>query len=193
MCIGRRPKRAQKETYFGQRIQNAAGLCAGSDGKSDLGPKTDPANLVRAQEIAGDKEATEITAGKHRAAAASAAASAAEMIGASEELKRLDENRDGRIDQLEVQHALRAKGDDPTYAALSHYQKTRGFGPRGETAGKEAKKAGKLFTEEIAEAEKAKLLEKQGSAEDKTDGEVENGGDSAETVLKTDPNVKIVI
>jgi len=30
------------------------------------------------------------------------------MVGAPEELKRLDENRDGRIDQLEVQHALRA-------------------------------------------------------------------------------------
>jgi hypothetical protein len=88
---------------------------------------------------------------------------------------------------------MRAKGDDPTYAALSHYHKTRGFGPRGETSGKEAKKAGKLFTEEIAEAEKAKLLEKQGGVEDKTDGETENGGDSAETVLKTDPNVKIVI
>jgi hypothetical protein len=158
---------------------------AGSDGKSDLGLKTDPANLVRAQEIARDKE----TAEKHR----TAVATAAEMVGAPEELKRLDENRDGRIDQLEVQHALRAKGDDSTYAALSHYQKTLGFGSSDDKSDKEAEQAEKLFADEMAEAEKAKLLEKQAGADDKTGRKAESGGDSSETAPKTDPTVKIVI
>jgi hypothetical protein len=160
-----------------------------SDSKPDLGPKTDPANLVRAQEIAGDKDMAQTAVDRQRAAVASAA----EMVGAPEELKRLDENRDGRIDQLEVQHALRAKGDDSTYAALSHYQKTLGFGPGGDKSDKEADKSEKLFAAEIAEAEKAKLLEKQAGGDTGADGEAQGEVDSSEPVVKSDPAVKIIV
>ena len=124
----------------------------------------------------------------------SAVATAAEMVGAPEELKRLDENRDGRIDQLEVQHALRAKGDDSTYAALSHYQKALGFGPDSDLkAAKGDDKSEKLFADEIAEAEKAKLLEKHTAGDDAANGEQGADGDSSETPAKTDPSVKIVV
>lgn len=163
---------------------------ADSDNKPDRGPKTDPANLVRAQEIAGDADSVKTVAEKQRAAVGTAA----EMVGAPEELKRLDENRDGRIDQLEVQHALRAKGDDSTYAALSHYQKTLGFGPDSDPkAAKGEDKSEKLFAKEIAEAEKAKLLEKQTGGNETADDVRGAEGDSPETPAKTDPSVKIVV
>lgn len=166
---------------------------SGSDGKPDLGPKTDPSNLVRAQEIAGDEKAEEPVPGQRR----SFVASAAEMVGAPEELKRLDENSDGRIDQLELQHALRAKGDDTTYAALTHYQKTLGFGSQSKQSDDkfdaETAKADKMFAEEMAEAEKARLLAALQS-ETGTEGEAEAGAeDSPETTSTGDPSVKIVI
>lgn len=161
----------------------------GSDDKGDLGPKTDPSNLVRAQELAGEEEAALSSAEKHRVAVASAA----EMVGAPEELKRLDENRDGRIDQLEIQHALRAKGDDSTYAALSHYQKTLGFGASAGKADKTDEKAEKLFAEAISEAEKAKLIEKAASGSSNDDAEQTGEGDSSETSPNPDPTVKIVV
>jgi hypothetical protein len=164
---------------------------ADSDAKPDLGPKTDPANLVRAQEIAG-READEQKAEAERRRMA--VASAAEMVGVAEELVRLDGNRDGRIDQLELKHALRAKGDDTTYAALSHYQKTLGFGPDSEfRTEKGEEKSEKMFAEEIAEAEKAKLLEKQASGEAINADETESVDDSSETAPKTDPTVKITV
>ena len=163
---------------------------ADSDTKPDRGPKTDPANLVRAQEIAGEADTAKTAAERKR----SAVATAAEMVGAPEELKRLDENRDGRIDQREVQHALRAKGDDSTYAALSHYQKTLGFGPDSDPkAAKSDDKSEKMFADEIAEAEKAKLLEKQAAGDDAAPGEPGAEGDSSKTPAKTDPSVKIVV
>jgi hypothetical protein len=164
---------------------------AGSDGKPDLGPKMDPANLVRAQEIARDNTEEQKAEAERRRAAV---ASAAEMIGVEEELVRLDGNRDGRIDQLELKHALRAKGDDTTYAALSHYRKTLGFGAEGEAkADKDGEQSDKLFAEEIAEAERAKLLEKQAGTEDIADGETKNEDDSPKAPPKSDPTVKIVV
>jgi hypothetical protein len=162
---------------------------SGSEEKGELGPKTDPSNLVQAQELASEEKAAEIAAEQHRAAVATAA----EMVGAPEELQRLDENRDGRIDQLEVQHALRAKGDDSTYAALSHYQKTLGFGPGAEKTDKADAKAEKLFADDIAQAEKAKLIEKAAGGIQETDGDTAKEGDSPETSPRPDPTVKIVV
>jgi hypothetical protein len=166
---------------------------AGSDSKLDLGSKTNPANLVRAQELANREKAAAARAAedqKHRASVASAA----EMVGAPEELKRLDENRDGRIDQLEVQQALRAQAGDTTYAALSHYQKTLGFGTdSGEQAKKGDEKSDKLFAEEIAEAEEAKLLEKQAGRDPVNEDAAGGDDDSSEPGRKIDPTIKIVV
>jgi len=51
-------------------------------------------------------------------------ASAAETVGTSDALARLDQNGDGRIDQVEVKKGVRADESTSTFAALSQYQKS---------------------------------------------------------------------
>ena len=51
-------------------------------------------------------------------------ASAAESVGTHDALARLDQNGDGRIDQVEVKKAIRADETTSTFAALSQYQKS---------------------------------------------------------------------
>lgn len=49
-------------------------------------------------------------------------ASASEAVGAREALARLDQNGDGRIDQVEVQKGQRADEESSTFAALTQYR-----------------------------------------------------------------------
>jgi hypothetical protein len=49
-------------------------------------------------------------------------ASASEAVGAREALARLDQNGDGRIDQVEVQKGQRADEESSTFAALTQYK-----------------------------------------------------------------------
>ena len=49
-------------------------------------------------------------------------ASASEAVGAREALARLDQNGDGRIDQVEVQKGQRAEEESSTFAALTQYK-----------------------------------------------------------------------
>ena len=51
-------------------------------------------------------------------------ASAAETVGTHDALARLDQNGDGRIDQVEVKKGIRADESTSTFAALSQYQKS---------------------------------------------------------------------
>ena len=51
-------------------------------------------------------------------------ASAAETVGTHDALARLDQNGDGRIDQVEVKKGVRADESTSTFAALSQYQKS---------------------------------------------------------------------
>ena len=51
-------------------------------------------------------------------------ASASETVGTHDALARLDQNGDGRIDQVEVKKGIRADESTSTFAALSQYQKS---------------------------------------------------------------------
>ena len=147
------------------------GAESGLESKSERSPVPDPASLVQAQELARKTDKSEPTAVEKR----SAVASPSEMVGVAEDLVRLDQNGDGRIDQLELRHSLRAEAGDTTYAALSNYRKAMGFGTAVEEKEKPAEEPKKLFAEETDEA-------------------VEGGtGDSSDTTSKSENNVEIVV
>ncbi len=78
-------------------------------------------------------------------------ASPSEMVGTEDALNRLDQNRDGKIDQMEVKHAYRAEDEGTTYEALSLYRKTVSLtgDPGVENSGDK-----KLFSDEDAQVHK---------------------------------------
>ncbi|MBT5941913.1 MAG: hypothetical protein HN731_01725 [Rhodospirillaceae bacterium] len=51
-------------------------------------------------------------------------ASPSEAVGTDDALVRLDQNGDGRINQVEVKKGIRANDESTTFAALSQYQKS---------------------------------------------------------------------
>jgi hypothetical protein len=77
---------------------------------------------IEAQEIAGQPAAP--TTENHIKKGLAHVASAAETVGTKDALARLDQNGDGRIDQVEVQKGIRADEETSTFAALTQYQKT---------------------------------------------------------------------
>ena len=166
---------------------------SGLEAKSERSPVPDPASLVRAQELARETEKS----GRRERERRAAVASASEMVGAPEDLVRLDQNRDGRIDQLELQHSLRAGGEDTTYAALSHYSKTMGFGipaaaPEQENATEEPKK---LFTDDVAKADADRYVPAVERKFSDDDTSVPSGSpdDSSKGQLKHENGVEIVV
>ena len=77
---------------------------------------------IEAQEISrqGSSSRTDNSPSKKIAVVASAA----ETVGTHDALARLDQNGDGRIDQVEVTKGIRADESTSTFAALSQYQKS---------------------------------------------------------------------
>lgn len=80
-----------------------------------------PGNKVMAQEMHSKIDDGEPLLDEIRKV--SAQPGPAEVVGTKEALARLDQDKDGRIDQLEVKHAIRAESDSTTYSALSQYRK----------------------------------------------------------------------
>ena len=77
---------------------------------------------IEAQEIARQTQAVKPETVSKKGMAV--VASAAESVGTHDALARLDQNGDGRIDQVEVKKAIRADESTSTFAALSQYQKS---------------------------------------------------------------------
>jgi hypothetical protein len=75
-----------------------------------------------AQEIAG--KAPEVKIENNIKKGIAVVASAAETVGTNDALARLDQNGDGRIDQIEVKKGMRADEETSTFAALTQYQKS---------------------------------------------------------------------
>lgn len=165
---------------------------SGLESRSERSPVPDPASLVRAQELARETEKS----GRRERERRAAVASASEMVGAPEDLVRLDQNRDGRIDQLELQHSLRAGGEDTTYAALSHYSKTMGFGiPAAADQEHAAEEPKKLFTEDVSKAEGDKVVPVVERKFSDDDAEVASGGavDSSNGASRPENGVEILV
>ncbi|MBT4589311.1 MAG: hypothetical protein HON14_06320 [Rhodospirillaceae bacterium] len=76
---------------------------------------------IEAQEIASQPDSSKEPAIKKGIAIV---ASASESVGSDEALVRLDQNGDGRINQIEVQKGVRADEESSTFAALSQYQRS---------------------------------------------------------------------
>jgi hypothetical protein len=79
-------------------------------------------SVIEAQEIARQTPAVKSDIGSKKGMAV--VASASESVGTHDALARLDQNGDGRIDQVEVKKAIRADEATSTFAALSQYQKS---------------------------------------------------------------------
>ena len=77
---------------------------------------------IEAQDIALQATASKANGSSNKPIAV--VASAAETVGTSDALARLDQNGDGRIDQVEVKKGVRADESTSTFAALSQYQKS---------------------------------------------------------------------
>jgi hypothetical protein len=79
-------------------------------------------------------------------------ASAAETVGTHDALARLDQNGDGRIDQVEVKKGVRADESTSTFAALSQYQKSMEY--QYKLSDSEDLDANKLFNGDEIKVEK---------------------------------------
>ena len=79
-------------------------------------------SMIEAQEIARQTPAVKSDIGSKKGMAV--VASASESVGTHDALARLDQNGDGRIDQVEVKKGIRADESTSTFAALSQYQKS---------------------------------------------------------------------
>ncbi len=79
-------------------------------------------------------------------------ASAAETVGTHDALARLDQNGDGRIDQVEVKKGVRANESTSTFAALSQYQKSMEY--QYKLSNSEDLDANKLFDGDEIKVEK---------------------------------------
>ncbi len=77
---------------------------------------------IEAQEFAGQKLDSKSDSQIKKGIAI--VASPSETVGTEDALVRLDQNGDGRINQVEVQKGMRAEDESTTYAALSQYQKS---------------------------------------------------------------------
>ncbi len=97
---------------------SGSGFSTDHDAKDQPPP---PGNKVMAQEIVSRANENEQRLDDKKSI--SAVPSPSEIVGSPEALTRLDQDRDGHIDQLEVKHAIRAENDSTTYAALSQYRK----------------------------------------------------------------------
>lgn len=165
---------------------------SGLESKPERSPVPDAASLVRAQELARESEKLVRRERERRAVVASAS----EMVGAPEDLVRLDQNRDGRIDQLELQHSLRAGGEDTTYAALSHYSKTMGFGvPTAVDQEKATEEPKKLYSEDAPKAEADKFMPTAEKKFSEDNPAVSSGtvNDSSNGTSKAETGVEIVV
>ena len=77
---------------------------------------------IDAQEIARQPLYTKSDVGSKKGIAI--VASPSQSVGTKEALVRLDQNGDGRIDQVEVKKGIRADESTSTFAALSQYQRS---------------------------------------------------------------------
>jgi hypothetical protein len=77
---------------------------------------------IEAQDIAQQPAGSKANVSSNKPIAV--VASAAETVGTHDALARLDQNGDGRIDQVEVKKGVRADESTSTFAALSQYQKS---------------------------------------------------------------------
>ncbi len=105
---------------------------------------------IEAQEIAHQPSALKAGAGSKKEIAV--VASAAESVGTHDALARLDQNGDGRIDQVEVKKGVRADESTSTFAALSQYQKSPEVYQKLNAA--EDLDSTKLFDSEVVKVEK---------------------------------------
>ncbi len=105
---------------------------------------------IEAQEIARQPSALKTGAGSKKGIAV--VASAAESVGTYDALARLDQNGDGRIDQVEVKKGVRADESTSTFAALSQYQKSPEVYQKLNAA--EDLDSTKLFDSEVVKVEK---------------------------------------
>jgi hypothetical protein len=105
---------------------------------------------IEAQEIARQPSALKTGAGSKKGIAV--VASAAESVGTHDALARLDQNGDGRIDQVEVKKGVRADESTSTFAALSQYQKSPEVYQKLNAA--EDLDSTKLFDSEVVKVEK---------------------------------------
>ena len=105
---------------------------------------------IEAQEIARQAPAvkSDIVAKKGMAVVPSAS----ESVGTHDALARLDQNGDGRIDQVEVKKAIRADEATSTFAALSQYQKSPEVHQKFSSS--EELDSGKLFNSDEVKVEK---------------------------------------
>jgi len=105
---------------------------------------------IEAQEIARQAPAvkSDIVAKKGMAVVPSAS----ESVGTHDALARLDQNGDGRIDQVEVKKAIRADEATSTFAALSQYQKSPEVHQKFSSS--EELDSGKLFNSDEIKVEK---------------------------------------
>ncbi len=189
----------------GMRIEAAAAVAENFD---ETGANSDQQAAERqfdrrsevvAQELAGDAEKLDSLAEESKKIAA--VASASEMVGTDEALRRLDQDRDGRIDLLEVQHAFRAEDDGSTYEALSLYRKTVSLTTDEENAVTEDKK---LFAEEAATekvfgedlAEEHKFFDEEDAETKKIFGDQAEEGEAAvdgEPDEQEDDGVEVIV
>lgn len=105
---------------------------------------------IEAQEIARQPSALKADAGSKKGIAV--VASAAESVGTHDALARLDQNGDGRIDQVEVKKGVRADESTSTFAALSQYQKSPEVYQKLSAA--EDLDSTKLFNNDVVKVEK---------------------------------------
>lgn len=199
----------------GARVESVADVAEDFD-KADLS-RDDPqaeqtfdrGSAVLAQELADTvDQAGSVLDDLKRIAAV---ASPAEMVGTKDALTRLDQDRDGHIDQMEVQQALRARDEQTTYAALSFYRKTVGMTEgHGEAAAPKKMFDGdeKMFDDPQAAKLYDKVAEKKGEPAAETgagkklfDGEApeadkvvgETGAEEGEGEAKGDDGVEIIV
>jgi hypothetical protein len=105
---------------------------------------------IEAQDIS--HQSTAPKAGNSSSKPIAVVASAAETVGTSDALARLDQNGDGRIDQVEVKKGVRADESTSTFAALSQYQKSLEI--QYKLSDSEDLDANKLFNSEEIKVEK---------------------------------------
>jgi hypothetical protein len=92
------------------------------DRESDSIEVVEHNSRIEAQDIAQQPAASKVNGSPNKPIAV--VASAAETVGTHDALARLDQNGDGRIDQVEVKKGVRADESTSTFAALSQYQKS---------------------------------------------------------------------
>ena len=117
---------------------------------SDSAPVIEHNSRIEAQEIARQPSALKAGAGSKTGIAV--VASAAESVGTHDALARLDQNGDGRIDQVEVKKGVRADESTSTFAALSQYQKSPEVHQK--VSATEDLDSTKLFDNEVVKVEK---------------------------------------